>query len=153
VEIKGWTGNQDSILSIQPTAEPRVIVSPLWSIPFILLLACIACVPFINKPFWEHNYHRVSIGLGLLVVIAYIGGLGHYGTHRMGETALEYFKFLALVGSLFVVTGGILIDISGRGTPTVNTILLAAGALLANVFGTTGASALMIRPFLRINQG
>jgi Na+/H+ antiporter NhaD/arsenite permease-like protein len=35
----------------------------------------------------------------------------------------------------------------------VNTVLLLVGAILANVFGTTGASMLLIRPYLRINRG
>jgi len=34
----------------------------------------------------------------------------------------------------------------------VNTGLLALGALLANLIGTTGASMLLIRPYLRINK-
>jgi Na+/H+ antiporter NhaD/arsenite permease-like protein len=38
------------------------------------------------------------------------------------------------------------------GTPAVNTAVLAAGAVLASVIGTTGASALLIRPLLRANQ-
>src|SRR4029077_19023047 len=37
-------------------------------------------------------------------------------------------------------------------TPPVNTGLLALGAILANLIGTTGASMLLIRPFLRINK-
>jgi Na+/H+ antiporter NhaD/arsenite permease-like protein len=38
------------------------------------------------------------------------------------------------------------------GTPAVNTAFLAVGAVLANVIGTTGASALLIRPLLRANE-
>ena len=34
-----------------------------------------------------------------------------------------------------------------------NVILLLIGALIANVFGTTGASMLLIRPFIRMNSG
>src|ERR1035441_8296831 len=39
-----------------------------------------------------------------------------------------------------------------RSTPAVNTGLLALGVLLANLIGTTGASMLLIRPYLRINK-
>src|SRR5207247_9433170 len=38
------------------------------------------------------------------------------------------------------------------GTPVVNTVFLGVGAVLANVIGTTGASMLLIRPFLRANH-
>ncbi|MCI0408200.1 MAG: sodium:proton antiporter, partial [Acidobacteria bacterium] len=37
-------------------------------------------------------------------------------------------------------------------TPVVNAGVLAAGAILANVIGTTGASMLLIRPVLRANE-
>ena len=123
-----------------------------WSIPFMLLLSCIAFVPFIHKPFWERFFAHISVGLGLIAAAIYATQLGAHGREVLGETALEYFKFIALVGSLFVVSGGILIEISGGGNPRVNTLLLASGLLVANIVGTTGASVLLIRPFLRINK-
>lgn len=118
--------------------------------PFVLLLLAIAVAPFINKHFWEHNYHRIAIGLGLVTVGYYVGVL--HNASRMLTSGIEYLGFMALVGSLFVIAGGIHINMTGRSTPKVNTGLLALGALLANVIGTTGASMLLIRPFLRINR-
>jgi Na+/H+ antiporter NhaD/arsenite permease-like protein len=38
------------------------------------------------------------------------------------------------------------------GTPLVNTIFLAIGAVLANIIGTTGASMLLVRPYIRANH-
>ena len=70
----------------------------------------------------------------------------------MLTTAVEYLGFIALIGSLFVVAGGIHITMTGKATPATNTGLLALGAILANLIGTTGASMLLIRPFLRINK-
>lgn len=130
----------------------QTVVSPAWSLPFLVLLGCIACFPFINKRFWEHRYHQIAIALGLLVAIPYATLFGEFGRHRMFETLIEYVRFIALIGSLYVVAGGILIEISGEGRPFLNTLILGIGALLANLFGTTGASALLIRPFLRINK-
>lgn len=129
-----------------------VSVPAWWSLPFVLLLACIALLPLIHKRFWERCHRQLAAGLGLITVLAYVCALGGYGCQRMIETALEYFRFISLIGSLYVVTGGILIDISGRGRPWLNTLLLLAGAVLANLIGTTGASALLIRPYLRINK-
>jgi len=40
----------------------------------------------------------------------------------------------------------------GRGHTLANVIFLAVGALVANVLGTTGASMLLIRPWLRANK-
>jgi Na+/H+ antiporter NhaD/arsenite permease-like protein len=65
---------------------------------------------------------------------------------------IEYVGFMALIGSLYVIAGGIHIKMTRRSTPAVNTGLLALGAVLANLIGTTGASMLLIRPFLQINK-
>lgn len=138
--------------------------SALTVIPFALLLASIAVMPFINRHWWEHNYHLVSFGLGLLVVLYYllyirasngfadITGETSYGLHRLIHTGVEYYSFIALIGSLFVVTGGIFIKVNNKSTPMVNTIILFIGSIVANFLGTTGASVLLIRPFLRINK-
>lgn len=119
-------------------------------IPFLLLLLAIALMPYVARHWWEHNYPRVSVGLGLIVVVYYLVVLRN--GPRMLTTAVEYAGFIALIGSLFVIAGGIHINMTGRSTPAVNTGLLAMGALLANLIGTTGASMLLIRPFLRINK-
>jgi Na+/H+ antiporter NhaD/arsenite permease-like protein len=118
--------------------------------PFIVLLLAIALMPFIHRHFWEHHYPKVASGLGLIVVVYYLAVL-HNG-QRMLTTAVEYMGFIALIGSLYVVAGGIHITMTGKATPATNTGLLALGAILANLIGTTGASMLLIRPFLRINK-
>jgi len=134
-------------------------VQPFLALPFVLLLLSIAVMPFIAQHFWEHHYPDFAFLLGGTVVAYYLVALrgytyeGHaYGPARMVEVGRDYFQFIALIGSLYVVTGGIHIDVRGRGTPLVNTMLLAVGAVVANLFGTTGAAALLIRPFLRINK-
>src|SRR5947208_13315272 len=99
--------------------EPHVLMVT----PFVLLLLSIALMPFIAKHWWEHNFHKVSIGLGLIVVAYYLFVLRN--APRMITTAVEYCGFIALIGSLFVIAGGIHINMTGRSTPTVNTGLLA----------------------------
>ena len=60
---------------------------------------------------------------------------------------------VALVGSLFVVTSGIHIRVKGgEATPWMNSVYLLVSALLANILGTTGASMLMVRPWIRMNK-
>jgi Na+/H+ antiporter NhaD/arsenite permease-like protein len=126
-------------------------ISLLWSAPFVLLLACIALMPFIHKHFWEHNYPWVTLVLALIPA-AYYFFLADTPT-RWVHGMQEYVSFVILLGSLFVVSGGIAINIGRRATPATNVTLLLVGALLSNVFGTTGASMLLIRPFLRVNRG
>jgi Na+/H+ antiporter NhaD/arsenite permease-like protein len=92
----------------------------------------------------------VSIALAAAVALYYCVGLN--ATPHVLSTAMEYFSFIALVGSLFVVSGGIHIRVKGEATPLANTIFLAVGAVMANLLGTTGASMLLIRPWLRMNK-
>jgi len=118
--------------------------------PFGVLLLAIALMPFIHKHHWEKHYPKIASSLGLIVVVYYVAILHNGG--RILTSLVEYAGFMALIGSLYVITSGIHINLTGRSTPAANTGLLALGALLANLIGTTGASVLLIRPFLRINK-
>ena len=71
---------------------------------------------------------------------------------RVWHTTEEYLSFIALVGSLFVVSGGIHINVKREATPLANVVFLLIGAVTANLLGTTGASMLLIRPWLRMNK-
>jgi Na+/H+ antiporter NhaD/arsenite permease-like protein len=82
--------------------------------------------------------------------VYYIGVLEN--VPRLLLTAHEYISFISLIGSLFVVAGGINIRIRGKAAPYENVLLLAVGAVISNLLGTTGASMLLIRPYLRINK-
>ncbi len=121
----------------------------MMMLPFILLLMSIAIVPFISRRWWEKNYAYISIGLGLIPVIYYLFVLGK--GQRILETGIEYISFIVLIGSLFIVAGGIHIRIKGKSSPARNVLFLAIGAVAANILGTTGASIIMLRPFLRVN--
>ena len=121
-----------------------------WMVtPFILLLSAIALVPFINRAWWDKYYPHVSIGLGFAVFAYYSLVLD---VRRMLETSVDYFSFIVLIGSLFVASSGIFLHTERHATPRLNTFILAAGAVVSNLLGTTGASMLMIRPFLRMNK-
>ncbi len=135
-------------------APPGTPTIPLGlCIPFALLLGCIAALPVAAPHFWHRRYPDVSLALGALMVSYYLFGLGSYGAGKMLHVAEEYFAFIALVGGLYIISGGILIEATGRATPLVNTLLLCFGAVLANLVGTTGASVLLIHPFMRLNHG
>jgi Na+/H+ antiporter NhaD/arsenite permease-like protein len=121
--------------------------------PFGLLLASIAIMPFVNRRFWHHHYPDIAIGMGAGVLAYYLGAFGSYGSHTMVHVAAEYYAFIALVGGLYVASGGVFVDIRARGRATTNTALLACGCVLANIVGTTGASVLLVRPLMRMNEG
>ncbi len=131
-------------------ASTAVAMPPYWMvIPFALLLLSIALMPLFAAHFWEHHYPKVAVGLGLVTAI-YFGLKSDW--HPLVHAAHEYVSFMALVGSLFVICGGINIRVKGEATPLQNTLFLAIGAVLSNVIGTTGASMLMIRPWIRMNR-
>lgn len=128
---------------------------PLWLIaPFVLQLLLIATMPLTPpkvKHWWEHNYMYVSIALAVIVGGYYLVAIAE-GSHVLKHTAQEYVSFIALIGSLFVVAGGIHIKVKGEATPMGNVIFLLLGAVVANFIGTTGASMVFIRPYIRMNK-
>jgi len=128
---------------------------PLWLVsPFVLLLLLIAVMPLTSaamKHVWEHYYPHVSVALGLCVVVYYLAKVPQ-GGEVVIHTAHEYISFISLIGSLFVVAGGIHIKVKGESTPAINVAFLAIGAIAANFIGTTGASMVLIRPWIRMNK-
>lgn len=123
---------------------------PLMLAPFVLMLAAIALMPFLNHHWWERFFPAVASTLAAICLGYYLFVLKD--ATRMAHVAHEYISFIALVGSLFIVAGGIHIRVKGEATPFVNSLFLLVGAVLANVIGTTGASMLMIRPWIRMNR-
>lgn len=124
---------------------------PVWSvIPFGLMLGSIAILPLVREHWWESNKNRAIVSLSLGLPMAIWMGMLDY--HALLHTLHEYVAFIILLGSLFVIAGGIVIRGTLAGTPAVNTIMLAIGGLLASFIGTTGASMLLIRPLLRANE-
>ncbi len=125
--------------------------APLWSLaPFVLLLLGIAVLPLVAPLWWlrERNQALLS-GLCAAPVAAWLLSRSPAALwHSLGE----YASFMALLGSLFVISGGIHLAGDLRATPGRNTLLLGAGAVLANLLGTTGASVVLIRLVLRTNQ-
>jgi Na+/H+ antiporter NhaD/arsenite permease-like protein len=126
--------------------------APEWLvIPFITLLLMIATGPLFYEHFWHHNYPKIAVGFALIVVLYYLFVLEN--VHSPVHALAEYIQFIALLASLYVASGGILIEIDKKATPMANVSLLLIGAVVSNLIGTTGASMLLIRPFIRLNKG
>jgi Na+/H+ antiporter NhaD/arsenite permease-like protein len=138
---------------------------PLYSlIPFILMLGSIAVLPLVAHHWWESNKNKLIVALVLgLITIGWIifqnithgldGHVIHELNHELKHAVLyDYIPFIALLGSLFVITGGILVQGDIQSKPIVNTTMLGIGAVLASLMGTTGAAMLMIRPLISTNK-
>lgn len=126
---------------------------PLYSIiPFIGMLLSIALFPLLAPKFWHHHFGKVSAFWAIVTVIPLLLSYKGMAVYEILHVILaDYVPFIILLGSLYTVSGGILLRGTLRGTPLVNTSMLAIGTLLASWMGTTGASMLLIRPFLRAN--
>jgi len=107
-------------------------------------------LPMAVPEWWDSNRNKTILSIAFsLPVIAVVLSCD---PRLMWHSILDYFSFLTLLASLFVIAGGIYVKGEYAGTPVVNTVFLAVGAILANVIGTTGASMVLIRPFLRANR-
>jgi len=135
-----------------PFAKFRTVTTPSpWLIlPFALLLGAMALAPVLAPRWWLKHYARVALGLGAVTAGFYFFVL--HDTASLSHAAHEYLSFIALIGSLFVVAGGIQIQLPAGATPLANVFFLFAGAVAANILGTTGAAMLLIRPWMQMNQ-
>src|SRR5215471_21440890 len=106
-----------------------------WMIgPFVALLAAIALAPLFFANWWGRHFAKVSFGLGAITLLYYLVAL--HAHQRAFHTAAEYVSFISLIGSLFVLSGGIHITVQGEATPKANVLFLFIGALASNLLGT-----------------
>jgi Na+/H+ antiporter NhaD/arsenite permease-like protein len=140
---------------VPPIEAPLGARLPLVSvIPFVLLLVAIALLPVFAGSWWEANANKGKVAALFALPLAglMVFHFGWTGLEAIVERLFEYVSLMALLGSLFIVCGGILVEGSPKGSPAVNTGLLALGAVLSNLIGTTGASMILIRPLIRANR-
>jgi Na+/H+ antiporter NhaD/arsenite permease-like protein len=128
-------------------------VLPLWAvIPFAGILLSIALFPLFAKHFWHRHYPKVSLFWALVFAVPFLAAYREAALKAILHIYLiDYIPFIILLWGLYTVSGGIIVRGTMRGTPMLNTALLAFGTFLASWIGTTGASMLLIRPVLRAN--
>ncbi len=141
---------EDTSVAVAAGAEALGRALPLWSVaPFALLLVAIAVVPLVAPGFWEKQRNKALVALALSVPAVVL--VARHDPAALARAAHEYVAFIVLLGALFLISGGVVVRGTPSGTPGVNALLLAGGAVLASIVGTTGASMLLIRPLLRAN--
>ena len=125
-----------------------------WGIPFAGMLLSIAVMPLSAPRIWHHHYGKIAAGWALAFMLPYalIFGAGAAGGALAHALLAEYIPFIILLTALFTAAGGIYIRGNLHGSPALNTGLMAIGAVLASLMGTTGASMLLIRPLIRAND-
>jgi Na+/H+ antiporter NhaD/arsenite permease-like protein len=129
-------------------------LSPAWGLPFAGMLLSIALLPLLAPTVWHHHFGKIAAGwaLAFLLPFAAVFGAPAAGGALAHVLIAEYLPFILLLVALYTAAGGIFVRGNLHGSPALNTGLLAAGAVLASLMGTTGASMLLIRPVLRAND-
>ena len=129
-------------------------LSVAWAVPFAGILLSIALMPLLTPIFWHHHFGKVAAAWGALFLVpfAVVYGPAVAGVGFVHALLAEYIPFIVLLTALFTVAGGIHIRGNLHGSPALNTAILAIGAALASIMGTTGASMLLLRPLIRAND-
>src|SRR5262245_17369551 len=129
--------------------QPAFVPSPIWVIPFASLLFGIAILPLAAPRFWDSNAKKLLVSAVLSLPVA--GLYLSRDPQSLLHAGQDYVSFVILLGSLFVISGGVLLDGDLEAQPWLNTLFLGLGTLLASLIGTIGASMLLIRPLLHTN--
>ena len=129
-------------------------LSLFWVLPFAGILGSLALFPIAAPHFWHRNYGLVALfwSLAFLVPFAAFFGAGSAFHELVHVLVLEYIPFIALIGALFVIAGGIYVGGDFRGSPKLNFIIMLAGTILAVFAGPMGAAMIVIRPIIRANR-
>ena len=147
-----------ALIALPFTAQAAEIdgraLSLWWGVPFAGLLLSIAVFPLVALKFWHHHFGKVAFAwtLAFFVPFALVFGPGAAASGLVHAAVGEYIPFIILLTALFAIAGGIFIRGNLHGSPGLNVSLLAIGAVLASLMGTTGASMLLIRPLIRAND-
>ncbi|MFN3505231.1 MAG: sodium:proton antiporter [Caldimicrobium sp.] len=109
--------------------------------------------PLLAPHFWHKHFGKISLFWALVTAIPLIYFFKFEGVHVILHVLLtEYLPFTILLGALYLISGNIFIQGNFLGTPFFNTIFLSIGTGLASLMGTTGASMVLIKPYLRANE-
>ena len=130
------------------------LLSLWWVLPFAGLLLSIALFPLAAPHIWHRYYGTIAALWALAFILPFLMRFGGSITlyELLHTILLEYIPFIILITALFTIAGGIYVSGNLRGSPVVNTAMLAVGMVLASLVGTTGASMVMIRPVIRAND-
>src|SRR5436305_1529125 len=102
------------------------VAAPNWLImlPFGILLLAIAFGPLVAQHHWERHYHKLCVALAGIVCLYHLFVVQE--TARVARAGIDYVTFISVVGSFFVVSGGIHLRAKGPSGPTRNMLFLFA---------------------------
>jgi Na+/H+ antiporter NhaD/arsenite permease-like protein len=124
-----------------------------WALPFAGILLSIATGPLLFRKIWHHHYGKIAAAWALLTLVPIAAAFGASTALAAFVHAVlaEYLSFIVLLFALYTVAGGIHIIGNFGGRPLSNAAVLAFGAAMASVVGTTGAAMILVRPLIQSN--
>ncbi|MDR1560946.1 MAG: sodium:proton antiporter [Holosporaceae bacterium] len=128
--------------------------SALWGLPFLGIILSVSLFPLLCHNFWNKYAGRVILFWSSLYLffVAYLFGFFQFFLAVFEPIVTDYIPFIILISTLYILSGGIFIDFPKGYGPYFNVIFLFCGSIIAGFIGTTGATTLLIRPFLRSNS-
>src|SRR6201988_4222409 len=124
-----------------------------WALPFAGILLSIATGPLLFPKIWHAHYGKIAALWAMLTLVpmALAFGAPVALAAFVHEMLAEYMSFIILLFALYTVAGGLLITGNLGGRPLSNALVLAFGASIASIVGTTGAAMVLVRPLIRAN--
>src|ERR1700741_942326 len=98
-----------------------------WILPFLGLLLSIATGPLLFPRIWHDHYGKIAFAWSTLTLapLAALRGIPVAVEPLAHALLADYLSFIVLLFALYAVAGGILVTGNLRGTPWVNTAILA----------------------------
>lgn len=129
-------------------------LSHWWCLPFVFYVLIIALAPIYCKNWWNKLSNKLIIttSLTLSMCVFLIIFFNNLALQKIEHNIIEYMQFLILLAALFIVSGGINIRFNIQSTTNNNLKLLSFGAILSSLIGTLGASIVLIKPLLELND-
>ena len=116
-------------------------------LPFLGLLLSMALIPQFLQHLWEKHAGKIVFFWVALCML--LNPKIDFYTHSFLE---EYIPFISLIFALYSVSGGIHLKFKLNLSAYINTLYLFLSSIVSGIIGTTGASLLLIRPFLSLNR-
>lgn len=116
------------------------------------MLLSLAIMPLIATKFW-HKYEVLT-----LFIVALVSAISTYliieNPAPIYNDAIvnDYIPFIIMLLTLYILSNGINIKLNTKSTTLNNIVFLGISSLFASMIGTTGASMLLLRPFIQMNK-
>ncbi|MDR0630556.1 MAG: sodium:proton antiporter [Holosporales bacterium] len=129
-----------------------ILKTTILSFPLVSLLLSLACMPLIVKKFWEKHEVKILIILPLFSIILSFILIENPLTIFRHAIINDYMPFIITLFVLYILSNGIKVNVICAPTTFANIIFLVICSISSSFIGTTGASMVFLKPFLKMNR-